>query len=92
MDDTIVVSGNFGSIMWEYPTDAKEIFKKLQEAGNDAVVDEIKAWHKNNILCLLRMQLGTLHAGLLAPILAANIDRHVHEMAKEGLKLLHSGQ
>ena len=88
LDFTISASGDFGNFMWEYPDKIKEIFRQLSElpSGEEAV-RSIMECQKKNLLALLHIQLGILHVGRLAPILAASVKRHLKELAEEGLKL-----
>jgi hypothetical protein len=91
LDFVISASGAFGNLMWEYPDEIKDMLLEFQKApGGEEIVRDIMEAQKQDILSFLHIQCAVLHAGPLAPVFAANVNKHLRELTKEGFKLFHS--
>lgn len=90
LDFTIVASGIFGNLMWEYPDKVKGLLLQVQEECGEEAVQNIMEAQKNSLLGFMHMLICVLFSGEFASLLDMNINRHMVELAKENLKLLSS--
>jgi len=88
LDLVITASGDFGTFVWEYPPDMKELLKQFAEKfgeGELRCVNELQQVFIEQLLCIL---VGTLMAGDKVRVLTKNIHQHLGELAEENLRIL----
>lgn len=84
----ITASDSFGTFVWEYPPDVKELLERFTERFGEEQLREIKKLQQKTVEQLLFMLTGTLMAGDKAQLLAENIQRHLGELCQENLRII----